>query len=179
MPNLVLDQEVTIMKIHGLVPVGATATLAALLISPALGQSYVQRVTVIQTGAGQSIQIRPGQRQLPPIATADYGQRRETRLSIRAASLNQPYHLNVQSSGAALTGVIKLNGKSISQLEGSSSTLNLSPHLSVGNHVIEIAGHYTPAQASASVSLVGPGLSFSSQVSGQGSLTNRIQLSVR
>jgi hypothetical protein len=169
------------MKMTWLMILGTTAALAALMVSPALGQTHSQRVTVTNSGSGQHSQIttihststsRGG-------ATGTTASRQEVQLSLRAAHLHQPHRLQIEAVGASLGGEIKLNGRTIHRLQGASSGLDLSPHLSVGDHVVEITGRYTPAQGTVQISLIGPGTTLMHQVSGQGQWAHRLRLSVR
>jgi hypothetical protein len=165
------------MKIIWFVLFGTTTALAALLISPVLGQTHSQSITVINSGSSQSNQVRIVNSS--SMSTQGNTQQQETALTIRAANLTQPYRLTIETRGATLGGEIKLNGRTIHRLQGSSTAIDLSPHLTRGDHVMEIIGTYTPAQGSVQVSLVGPGTTLTQHLSGQGQLTNRIRLSVR
>ncbi|MGF1568411.1 MAG: hypothetical protein ACFCVD_10130 [Nodosilinea sp.] len=165
------------MKTVWFVTLGLSLALVTLGMNPALGQSPSQQITVSHRGPNQRLQI--GSIAPSPAAIMATPRRQETQLRINFANLNQSYRLTVQTSGAALTGDIKVNGRTIHRLGTSVSSLNLSPHLSMGENLVEISGTYTPAQAAVQISLVGPGTTVSHQMSGQGQLSSQIRLLVQ
>lgn len=99
--------------------------------------------------------------------------------SLQAARLNQPYTLTVETTGRALNATIKVDGQTIKTLTNQSEAVDLSPYLSSGQHTIEISGTYSPTSASVQVLLTGPGTQISQQVSGGGTLSQTLQISVQ
>lgn len=97
---------------------------------------------------------------------------------LQVARTSGPYTLTVETTGRAFNAELKVDGRTIQSLQGRSETINLSPHLSTGQHTIEIIGTYAPATATAEISLSGPGTRLSQQVSGRGVLRQTLQLSV-
>lgn len=99
--------------------------------------------------------------------------------SLQAARLNQPYTLTVETTSRALNATIKVDGQTIKTLTNQSEAVNLSPYLSAGQHTIEISGTYSPTSANVQVLLTGPGTQISQQVSGGGTLSQTLQISVQ
>ncbi len=165
------------MKMTWFVIFGATAALAAFTI-PALGQTSIQSISVVNSGSGQYSQVRTvNSSTAAPLPASS--QRQESQVTLPASQLSQPYRLNVLATSAQFSGDVKLNGRTIHRLRGETNSLNLSPHLSTGEHVLEISGNYSPVQGTVQISLVGSGSTLSQQVSGSGQVSSRIRLLVR
>lgn len=165
------------MKLSWLVLPGTTAVLASLMMGPVGAQSSSQSVTIISSGPGQRSEIRTVSSSQSSIVRSLNDQ--QAHVQISAARLGQAHRLTVQSSAHVLSGEIKLDGRTIYRLDGATNTVDLSPHLSTGEHTLEITGTYAPRQASVQIALVGPGATVSHQMSGQGQLANTIRLTVR
>jgi uncharacterized protein YpmS len=165
------------MKMTWFITLGTTAALAALIIHPVLGQSHVQTTTVINSSAGGSSRVSTSSSTSTLVQHS--GQRQESQITLGATQVNRPYRLSVMSPNAQLEGEIKLNGRTIHHLRGNANTLDLSPHLSAGSHVLEIDGRYIPTQGTLQITLVGQGTVLSQQVGGSGQFSNRIRLSVQ
>jgi hypothetical protein len=99
--------------------------------------------------------------------------------SLRAARSNQPYTLTVETTGRALNAELRVDGQTIKTLVNQSEVIDLSPHLSAGQHSVEISGTYSPVSATAQILLTGPGTQISQQVSGRGVLRQTLQISVQ
>ncbi len=99
--------------------------------------------------------------------------------SLRAARLTQPYTLTVETTGRAINATVKVDGQTIKTLTSQSESVNLSPYLSAGRHTIEISGTYSPSSANVRMLLSGPGTQTSQQVSGGGTLSQTLQISVQ
>jgi uncharacterized protein YxeA len=100
-------------------------------------------------------------------------------VTLSATDLRQPHILRISTSGSQLSGDIVLDGRVVKRLSSSQVEINLSPLLSVGEHIVEISGRYAPASSGVSVELNGPGISSSQQTSGNGLLNYTLNLSVR
>jgi hypothetical protein len=106
------------------------------------------------------------------------GYQRST-LNLRAANLNQPHVLKINSPGAQLNGEITLNGKVIQRIHSNQVQINLSPLLSVGEQKVEIAARYSPPSSAVSVELEGPGTNVAQQTSGNGVLNYAMTVNVQ
>ncbi len=94
--------------------------------------------------------------------------------------VNQSYQLTVKTTGRSLNAELKIDGRLVRTLVDPSETIALSSYLSTaGQHTIEIVGTYAPINATAEILLTGPGTQISHQVSGQGTLRQTLQISVR
>lgn len=96
-------------------------------------------------------------------------------ITIDSRTLNQPYRLQISSSGQ-LRGQVIINGVSISTLRGTGTTINLTPYLNRYQTTIEVVGNYYPSSASVNLSLRGPDTVVSQQSSGDGVLRRRLIL---
>ncbi|WP_026735621.1 hypothetical protein [Fischerella sp. PCC 9605] len=99
-------------------------------------------------------------------------------LNLSAANLRQPHILRINTSGSQLSGEITVNGKVVKRLNDNQVEINLSPLLSVGEHIVEISGRYAPASSGVSIELSGPGVSSSQQTSGNGVVNYTLNLSI-
>ncbi|OKH44240.1 hypothetical protein NIES2101_28720 [Calothrix sp. HK-06] len=100
-------------------------------------------------------------------------------LSLSAANLKQPQILKINAPSARLQGEISINGKVVQRLNDSSSKLDLSPYLSVGQQKIEISAQYSPSTAAVSVEIQGSGNNISQQTSGSGTLNYTLDLDIQ
>ena len=100
-------------------------------------------------------------------------------LSLSAANLKQPQILKINAPSARLQGEISINGKVVQRLNDSSSKLDLSPYLSVGQQKIEISAQYSPSTAAVSVEVQGSGNNISQQTSGSGRLNYTLDLDIQ
>lgn len=108
-----------------------------------------------------------------------FRQQNHQQSSLRATRLTQPYTLAVKATGRAINAAVKVDGQTIKTLTSQSEAVNLSPYLSAGRHIIEISGTYSPTSASVQILLTGPGTQISQQVSGGGTLSQTLQISIQ
>ncbi len=103
----------------------------------------------------------------------------QTSVNISAANLGQPHLLKISGSGNKyLSGTIELNGKTITNLIGSSKEVNLSSYLRKGTNTIDIVGRYSPTYVSIKVEFSAPNTVVSQEASGQGILNQKIVIIV-
>ncbi|MCX7596322.1 MAG: hypothetical protein N2235_21705 [Fischerella sp.] len=102
----------------------------------------------------------------------------QSSLSLSAANLRQPHILRIHTSGNQLSGEITVDGKVVKRLSDRQGEVDLSPLLSVGEHIVEISGRYAPPSSGVSIELSGPGVSSSQQTSGNGIVNYTLNLSV-
>jgi hypothetical protein len=95
-------------------------------------------------------------------------QKSSSSVSLRAVDIRQPHILKIDSSGTQFVGKVTIDGKVVKKLDSKTSSINLSPYLSVGEHTVEISGRYSPASSSIKVELNGPGTNVTQQSSGNG-----------
>lgn len=100
-------------------------------------------------------------------------------LNLKAANLNQPHVLKINSTGTQLQGEITINGKVVKQLTDNQSEINLSPYLSTGQQKVEISANYTPPSAAVNVEVNGSSSNLSQQTSGNGTLNYRLDLTIQ
>jgi len=101
-----------------------------------------------------------------------------TSITLSAGALRQPCQLTILAPGTNLTGYIKVDGKTVGVLKGSTS-FNLSPYLSKGVRTVEITGKYSPTNAAVQVKLSAVGAQVSQQTSGNGKLNHLLAIAVR
>lgn len=106
-------------------------------------------------------------------------QHQQTSLSLSAANLARPHILSICTAGTQLTGKLDINGKVIKQFNRSHEQIDMRPYLSVGEHVITISAHSSPAAATIEFEFSGPGTSVVQQTRGQGKLNHILALTVR
>lgn len=99
-------------------------------------------------------------------------------LNVRSRELGQPHILAIATSGTAMTGQITLNGKIIQPIQETRTEINLSPYLSIGQHILEISVSYTPPSASMSVGFTAPGTQVMNQTSGNGRISHIFNIRV-
>lgn len=99
-------------------------------------------------------------------------------INISAANRRQPHILKINSGGAKIRGVIKVNGKIVRRLNGKQSQINLSPYLTRGQKKVEISGSYTPATASVKVEMNSTDNNITQQTSGDGNINYTLNLNV-
>ena len=170
----------------------SVSSMAALLTTVGLSASSLlpdQTVGLKRQTSTQTIysvtEVIGGGRAGSPRILPHRGNRRSRRssqqstLRLNSDHLNLPHTLTVGTTGQELTAVVKVNGRTIHTLVNQSETLNLSHYLSEGQHTIEIVGTYSPASATAEISLTGPGTQISQQTSGRGIIHNTWQISVQ
>ena len=78
-----------------------------------------------------------------------------------------------------IQGSVSLNGKEIRKLSLTSTILNLSPFLTPGKQVLQIAGTYTPPNTSVSIQLLGSSTQVSLSTAGNGTISQVINLNVQ
>lgn len=118
-----------------------------------------------------------GSWQMEPRSTSRSSVQR-TSITLSAGALRQPCQLTILAPDANLTGHIKVDGKAIRVLKGSTS-FNLSPYLSKGVRTVEISGKYSSANAPIQVKLSAVGTQVSQQTSGNGELNHLLVITVR
>ncbi len=99
-------------------------------------------------------------------------------INISAANRKQPHILKINSGGAKIRGVIKINGKIVRRLNGNQSQINLSPYLTRGQKKVEISGSYTPVTASVNVEMKSNDNNITQQTSGDGIINYTLNLNV-
>jgi hypothetical protein len=99
-------------------------------------------------------------------------------MTLAAGALKQPCQLTILAPGANLTGQVKVDGKTIRVLKGSTS-FNLSPYLSQGIRTVEIGGQYSPATPPIQVKFSAAGTQVSQRISGSGKLNHQFVITVR
>lgn len=168
-----------VLTTAGLPPAGT------LFSSPTVAQTVRITDSMIEvTGSPGNATIRiinrPGPRHRYEQRTGQQQTQRQSPPRTQANSVNEPYRLTVETTGRSLNAELRINGQTVKTLVNPSETIALSPYLSTpGQHTIEIVGHYSPATASTQVLLIGPGTHMTQQVSGNGTLSQTLRISVQ
>lgn len=96
-------------------------------------------------------------------------------ISLKAADTTQPNILSISTPKATqLTGQIKADNTVIQSLSNDNSSINLSPYLTTGRHIIEISGNYSPVNSSVTVEFAGHNKQITLQTGGNGNLNKTI-----
>lgn len=102
-----------------------------------------------------------------------------TGVSISSDALKSPHILSIKSKeNAQLIGEVAVDGVVIKKLQGSQS-FNLSPYLKLGVNKVEISGNYKPASSSVSIEFSGANTQVTQQMSGNGTLSQTLIVTVR
>lgn len=106
-------------------------------------------------------------------------QAQSSTITIDAASLQEPNLLYVKgASNTTIEGQITIDGVVVKQLEGDTTSLNLSPYLSSEKTKVEISGSYTPKSSSVKVEFIGPDTNVIQQTGGNGLLKQTLVIEV-
>ena len=98
-------------------------------------------------------------------------QTQSSSISIDAASLQQPNWLHVRvTANAQIQGQIIIDGAVVKELQGNTTSVNLSPYLSRGKTKVEIVGSYMPKSSLVEVEFVGSDATVTQKTSGNGLL---------
>jgi hypothetical protein len=107
-------------------------------------------------------------------------QKSSSSVSLRALDIRQPHILKIDSSsGTQFVGKVTIDGKEVKKLDSKTSEINLSPYLSLGEHTVEISGHYSPVSSSIKIELKGPNTNVTQQSSGNGVLNHSMTVTVQ
>lgn len=115
--------------------------------------------------------------QMKPHSTSRSSVQRSS-ITLSAGALKQPCQLTIVASGTTLTGHVKVDGKAIRVLKGSTS-FNLAPYLAKGVRTVEISGQSSFANAPIQVKLSAVGTQVTQQTSGNGTLSHLFVITVR
>ncbi len=106
-------------------------------------------------------------------------QTQSSSITIDAASLQQPNWLHVRATAnTRVEGQIIIDGIVVKELEGDTTSVNLSPYLSRGKTKVEVLGSYTPKSSSVKVEFIGPDATVVQQASGNGFLKQILSISL-
>ena len=106
-------------------------------------------------------------------------QTQSSSITIDAVSLQQPNWLNVKATAnSRVEGQIIINGVVVKELEGDTTSVNLSPYLSRGKTKVEILGSYQPKSSSVKVEFIGPDTTIMQETGGNGLLKQILTISV-
>lgn len=102
-------------------------------------------------------------------------------ISIPSSDLGQPNILKIsaEAANARLNGEILIDGKTVKTLQNNSTTVNLSPLLSKGRHIVEVLGNYNPTNSAVSVEFSGSSSQISQQMSGNGQFRQKLIIDVQ
>ncbi|MEC4816683.1 MAG: hypothetical protein SAK29_25960 [Scytonema sp. PMC 1069.18] len=104
----------------------------------------------------------------------------QSSLTLSAANLNRPHILSINTAGAQMSGEILVDDKVVKQINNSSSVdIDLSRHLSAGEHKVDVSARYSPASSAVSVELSSPSANITQQNNGNGVLNYTMNVSVR
>lgn len=99
----------------------------------------------------------------------------ETIISLNAADTTQPNILSISTLTATqLTGQIKVDNTVIQSISNDNSSINLSPYLTTGRHIIKILGKYTPINSSVTIKFAGHNKQIILQTGGNGNVNQTI-----
>ncbi|MBW4538413.1 MAG: hypothetical protein KME43_04615 [Myxacorys chilensis ATA2-1-KO14] len=178
---------------------GILVTLSCLIAQTGFAQSSLQignGKMIIQSRAG-ALELNHGSQALPshnllrqtlkdrtagwtmePYSTSRSSSVQRSSITLSAVALKQPCQLTILAPGATLTGQVKVDGKTIRVLKGSTS-FNLSPYLSKGVKTVEISGHSSSTNTPIQVKLSAVGTQVTQQTSGNGKLNYLLVITVR
>ena len=132
---------------------------------------------VIQSG-GQTMVLNPSSSVYSSSRITQTNTQRSA-VSLNATALKSPCWLTISIANGYVNGHIKVGNTVIKALNGTRTSVNLTPYLSLGTKTIDISGRYQPARGSVRVEFAGAGTRVSQQSSGSGSLNHRLIVTVR